>query len=582
MGLGGVIWGIDRLHFDVFPIRWLSVRPAADIPINLIFYNILVPLIVKMFKPTKAWNRVFEWWFRVCAVWLRLSSFLFGTKRPEEQGRHVRRTWRDVLNGEKGDVENPALAASPQIFHEQESLQAYFLHDGSFARVPASDAVKPPRGHSAFLPVDQYNKRLDGRYDRALGCHGYKDPKWTMAYIPPYFRLRIVALVGAMWLFLAVAGCSVTILPLTLGRGIVGAMVKGVEGISDIYAFSIGVAILPMPIHAYIHRRRIRKWLHDTLASLPGSITLENGHSTILRLVGLVYFYSTVLVVFPLLLSLILQTYIIIPLHTYFASHLSPATLPNHTVHLLQDWTLGLLYLRLILRYIFSYPDSRPARAVYLVVPRTFWQPNIWAFTRLWVFPIALLSAYALLSPPALAWALLQTPLPNVFFDPFNFSVGYDAEIAVVEALFYRYSYTCVIFVFCALGLTVKGVQWFQDWKRRIRDEVYLIGERLHNYKGDEKNKTKKKEKDEKREKGKGKDKEGTVMVEEEEEQIRKENEELMGENRVLEEWRRRRDIERGSGGAAVAAAMRDTSDIAAGEGSSGSSGGSGTQRPAT
>ena len=382
-----------------------------------------------------------------------------------------------------GDVDNPAAAKSRHVFEEQEDLRAYFLQNGLFARVPASDAVKPLRGHSAFLPVDQYNKRLDGQHDQEFGCHGYKDPKWTMVYIPPHFRLRIVALVGSMWLFLAVAGCSVTILPLAIGRAIVNAVVKGVEGMSDIYAFSIGVAILPMPIYTYNHRRDVRRWLHDTLAALPVSFTIESGRSEIRRLVGLLYLYSTLLVVFPLLLSFILQTYIIIPLHTYFASGTSSASLPSHTIHLLQDWTLGLLYLRLIIKYIFSNRNSRAATAIYLVVPHTCWQPDVWAFTRLWVLPVAVLAADALFSPPALAWALLQTPLSNFYLNLSGSPHDDENQEVILKALIYRYSYTFVIFILCALYLAVKTVQWFYGWKRRIRDEVYLIGERLHNYK---------------------------------------------------------------------------------------------------
>lgn len=518
IGLGGVVWGIDCLHLNTFPVRWISTQPIADVPINLIFYNILVPLIVKLFQPTEAWNKVFEWWFRTWGCWLRLSDFLFGVKQPKEGLRQASKKWphqwEHIITLENRD---PALMAALEGLGDQQHQMCHTTADGSYARVPASDAVKPPRGHSAFLPVDRYNKRLDGQHDHEFGCHGHKDPKWTMVYIPPNFRLRIVALVAAMWLFLVVAGCSVTLLPLLMGRAIVAAMVKDVDGMSDIYAFSIGVAILPLPIYAHKRQRAIRRWLHDTLEALPRSLSLRNGLVAVTRLAGLAYFYSTLLLIFPLLLSFTLRIYIIIPFHTYFTYNSatlyssSPHTpLSSHTVHLLQEWTLGLLYLRLIIKYTLARPNSRPARAMLMVLSNNnWWDPNIRAFTRIWVFPIMLLAADALFTPLAVAWVVLKTRIPDLVYtgksSALSVSMNDHSQGQQVPSLrrvlIYRYSYSFVIFFFLALVMAVKGIHWFQGWKKRIRDEVYLIGERLHNYKGERK----KERKVEGKGKGKGK-----------------------------------------------------------------------------
>ena len=530
IGLGGIIWGIDHISPGVFPVRWISSNLSSDLPVNLIFYNILVPIIVKSFKPTKAWNIIFGWWFRRCAACLRLSDFLFGTKALEERGRHVRRTWLDLFRREMGDVDSPMMAASLQVFEEQEDLRAYFLWNGSYARVPASDSVKPPRGHSAFLPVDQHNNRLDGQYDHGFGCHGYKDPQWTLVYIPPQFRLRIVTMMAAVWLFLAVAGCSATVLPLVMGRGIVGAVVNGVDRMCDIYAFSIGVAILPLPIYAYIYREMIKKQLDDALAALRRSLTARHLGCVSIRLASLIYFYGTLSVIFPLILSLILQTYLWIPLHTYFTS-LAPTTassspsspLPPHTIHLLQDWTLGLLYLRLIIKNTLAYPGSRFARAMLMVIPyqhqgwKAWLNPNIWAFTRLWVLPIGILAADILLTPIALGWMVLQTRIiirwiflmnnQNIsarFGSPETANPSQEQLLSLIQALVYRYSYTAVTCFFIALVTGIQGLQWFRGWKRRIRDEVYLIGERLHNYTGNREDK--KGRVSRRKDKGKGKE----------------------------------------------------------------------------
>ena len=554
LGLGGVVYGMNYMNPNILPIRWVSSNVMSDVPVNLMFYNILVPIIVKLFRPTKAWNTVFAWWFRRCGSWLRLSNFLFGTKKPEEQGRHICRTWRDYFRGERGDVENPVLSASPQIFEEQEDLRAYFLWNGNYVRAPGSDSVKPPKGHPAFLYVDQHNKRLDSQEDRKKGCHGSEDPKWTMIYIPPHFRFRLAALLVTVWLFLAIAGCSVTVLPLVLGRFIVGTFIKNVEGMSDIYAFSIGVTLLPLPIYIYNHRQLLQTQMRSMQSASLKALSAHNFVSAANHTASLLYFYTTLLIIFPLLLSLIVQTYILIPSHTYFSLHdafpsiLKPATEslstitknnsshlhtappffqqpPNHTIHLLQDWTLGLLYLRLIIKHALSQLDSRFARAIRVVIPPTHiagengnaWcHPNLWAFTRIWVFPVMILAADLLLSPLAMGWVLTRTDLPRSIWNAIVYvgleiddPVMRDAVLRipddVLKTLVYRFSYTAVVAFFVGLVILMGFVHWFQGWKKRIRDEVYLIGERLHNYTGE---RNKKRKTHVRAKKGKGKEKE--------------------------------------------------------------------------
>ena len=573
LGLGGIVYGIDYLNPSILPIRWVSSNITSDVPVNLMFYNILVPIIVKLFRPTKAWNIVFAWWFRRCGSWLRLSNFLFGTRKPEEQGQHVRRTWRDYVRGEQGDVENPVLSGSPQIFEEQEDLRAYFLWEGNYVRAPGSDAVKPPKGHPAFLYVDQHNKRLDGQEDHKEGCHGSEDPKWTMIYIPLHFRLRIAALLATVWLFIAIAGCSVTILPLVLGRLLVATFIRSVDGMSDIYAFSIGVTLLPLPIYAFNRRQLLRTQLGTIQSALPGAFSAHNFVYAAKHTASLLYFYTTLLIVFPILLSLVVQTYILIPFHTYFSLHdtflsiLNPTTKspstntnnplsqlyapppffqqpPNHTIHLLQDWTLGLLYLRLIIKHALSSPDSRFARAIRVVIPpahiagengNAWCHPNIWAFTRVWVFPVMILAADLLLSPLAFGWVLTRTGLPRSIWNAVVFVSSGSSDQAmrdavlgisddVLKTLVYRFSYAAVVAFFVDLVILMGVFHWLQGWKKRIRDEVFLVGERLHNYTG-ERNKKKGKVGVGAKKKGKGKEKEDKRQDKGKEREIRVEDE---------------------------------------------------------
>merc|ERR1711939_446386 len=113
-----------------------------------------------------------------------------------------------------------------------------------------------------------------------------------------------------------------------------------------------------------------------------------------------VYVYGFVAVVLPILFALVLQLYLFVPLHTYtvsmsaknsmqgsntatsaiatategftnqtFVQSSSAAAQPEkdiltpHNIHILQDYCLGLLYIRLATRFVMTLPASRAAEA---------------------------------------------------------------------------------------------------------------------------------------------------------------------------------------------------------------------------
>ena len=62
--------------------------------------------------------------------------------------------------------------------------------------------------------------------------------------------------------------------------------------------------------------------------------------------------------VLPTLLALIIEFYIIIPMHTYFSQG------ETHVIHFIQDWTLGVLYVKMMGSMMLLDPDSPWARAL--------------------------------------------------------------------------------------------------------------------------------------------------------------------------------------------------------------------------
>ncbi|KAK4693102.1 E3 ubiquitin-protein ligase MARCH6, partial [Lecanoromycetidae sp. Uapishka_2] len=290
--LGGVVWGIAYSFDGVLPIHWSSNEPVLEFPVDLLFYNFLMPLAVKFFKPSEGLNKIYTWWFRNCARSLRLTNFFFSEEKNDEEGRHVRHKWIDVFNMKPRHNETmvgpEAWQQNGEIPSEVEEGDVYFLTDGKYVRAPASDQVRIPKGAHTFVEVDKDNKRVDGEPDPEQGLHGHKNDMFTKVYIPPFFRVRIGIFVFLIWLFAATTGVSVTIVPLVLGRLIFARLAPSEIRMNDIYAFSIGITSF------------------SEITSRP----------------------------------------------------------ERHIIHLIQDWTLGVLYLKMAARVILYNTPSRPAAAL--------------------------------------------------------------------------------------------------------------------------------------------------------------------------------------------------------------------------
>jgi E3 ubiquitin-protein ligase MARCH6 len=464
--LGGVVWGIYFSFENVFPIHWSSNEPVLEFPVDLLFYNFLMPLAVKFFKPSVGLNRMYGWWFRKCARTLRLSHFLFGERAEDEEGYHVRCSWKDWLLRKKGDYKNPASVDERRVLTQDQAAGAFFVRDGRYVRAPASDQVRIPKGIDTFLEVDEKGARSDGLPDPDQGLHGSKNDMFSMVYIPPYFRVRVSLFILLIWLFAAATGVALTIVPLVLGRYVFTFLIPNHLRMNDIYAFSIGLYLLGGTLYGIINFRRISTFVLTALSPNPRSNTaalLRHTRNYGIRLLRLLYTYFSFAFLLPALFSLLVEVYIIIPLHTYFG-----APSERHIIHFIQDWTLGVLYVKVLGRLILWNSPSRPANALRGIMRHGWLNPDIRLATRSFIFPASVVMAFALVAPLAMGWGANK----SIFF-------GADATF---HNRVYRYSYPAML----TLGFVMFGAYGvgaaFRGWRQRIRDEVYLIGERLHNF----------------------------------------------------------------------------------------------------
>lgn len=505
--LGGVVWGLSVTLPNVLPIHYTYNEPVLEFPVDLLFCNFLMPLAVKFFKPSDGLHTMYTWWFRQCACALRLTWFLFGERRLEEEGRlteghdpngHILPSWRNMflaVNTENevvlkswgsffsdGDSKPASKIPREEMRIMNENKRALvesgkLIPDGRFVRSPASDQAKITKGNSVFMQVQEHE--MIQTYDSEspeMDDH----TQFQVVYLPPWFRLRISIFIISIWIFAAVTGVGSTILPLILGRRIFKALVPPHIRTNDIYAFSIGVYVLSSASYLVFHLHSaydmVREWATSVVDSILDRNALQRIIHLAYRTIKLTYAYSMLLIVFPILITALVEMYVLIPLHTYMgtgaALRLDGGGQDGHTVRIIQAWTLGILYLKLSSRALTIY-GGRPSQAVRAVLRQGWLEPDISVLTRAFVIPGFVASVVMLLTPPTFAWATLNWVFDNTT------KVSYEMQVSA-----YRLAYPLTALFWTALLALRRLLRVFEGWQVRIRDEAYLMGERLHNFTG--------------------------------------------------------------------------------------------------
>lgn len=462
--LGGVVWGLSFAFEGVLPIHWSSNEPVLEFPVDLLFYNFVMPVAIRWIRPSDGLQDMYDWWFHKCARFLRLTNFLFGDRWADEEGRHVHTTWGALLSGKKGDTENPVIPDGDKRLDEEQKLDAYFLRDGRFVRTPASDQVRIPKGGQVFVEVNENGERIDGKPDQDDGLHGKKNDMFKKVYIPPYFRFRICFFIFLIWAFAATTGVGTTIVPLVIGRRMISSLFPSHLRVNDIYAFSAGIYVFGGICYAIYHCRqgielmkdRLRPFIAEPRRALP------EAYSMALRALRLLYLSATFSLLLPSLFALVMELYVLVPLHTYIADG------QEHVIYFVQDWTLGVLYVRMAVKFILWHSTSRPALALNAITRNGWFDPDVKLATRAFIVPAVSLALLAILSPL-----------------PFGFLANatiFRGATAAVQSNVYRYSYPSAFVVGLILWFFYLLRLQLGIWRVSIRDDVYLVGERLHNF----------------------------------------------------------------------------------------------------
>ena len=212
-GIGGVSWGL-RYLFDsskqsngnmLFPLSFLTFWVVPFFFFFMKNYSYKKQLLTDYC--IKYWSRVFE----ISSSKLRLSHFILGKQVPQERGRIVcRNVLHHVIGNTTPNYSCPVTyKRAMEIFKENSDVNACFIPDGNYVRVPDNDTVSRKFIGKLFVPVTKDDQLLspsesnmpETENEYSSEEENELDDAYTVVYQPPNFKLRCLTLVLMLWIF---------------------------------------------------------------------------------------------------------------------------------------------------------------------------------------------------------------------------------------------------------------------------------------------------------------------------------------------------------------------------------------------
>ncbi|KIK61982.1 hypothetical protein GYMLUDRAFT_198796 [Collybiopsis luxurians FD-317 M1] len=439
----------------VLPFRWKTREPLSSVPIDLLFLNLALPYTMTYFRPRKALRRLTIVVWKGLARRLRLTSYFFGKRHGEEE--YTPKTWSlsRIIHGPKQDAS--VLADD---------------YDGTFRRVPNTDDIAIPREMRATVAVDAAGEAVDdaardlmSQQDKAtLKARRNIKQDFTVVYLPPHFRYRMILFVALLWSIGAFCIGISLVLPILLGRGFFGIIFKGKREVHDGYSVLAGFYMLWACWIAgravdRLDKRRQRWGTEGPRASL-WWLAVKRG---LLWLVKASYMAIFLGVVIPTLVGGVVELYVILP----FKLHTNQAiTVPR--IRVLDCWATGLLYMKIAMRVTRRQGQNPISRGIQVIKRNGWTHPDPIAATRDVIGPVAGGLTVMILLPAAIFFGIdYFFPLVGRHVDPkFIFAYVYSG-------------------LFCLAALTHTFVllrDMLTSWSQAVRDKEFLVEMRLKNH----------------------------------------------------------------------------------------------------
>jgi E3 ubiquitin-protein ligase MARCH6 len=283
------------------------------------------------------------------------------------------------------------------------------IQDGTFRRVPASDNVALPREMRATAEVNVNGEPVNETAAKLIQLQNAEAEKakrnvkadYTIVYIPPHFRYRTMLFILIIWVAFAIFLAAAFSLPILLGRSFFKLFTA--RDIHDGYSFITGFYLLWA---CYLvgkavdrmDKRRQRRGHDGPRAEFPIFFIKR----CLLWLAKISYMLFFLGLIIPILISLVMDFYIVLPIRLAVNPTLQPR------IRVVDTWALGLLYAKIAVQaHHFQHPTA-VMRGLNNIVNNGWTHPDLVAATREVIGPVTGGLTLLLLFPPAILWASRQ------------------------------------------------------------------------------------------------------------------------------------------------------------------------------
>ncbi|KAI8089411.1 uncharacterized protein BX664DRAFT_262675 [Halteromyces radiatus] len=414
--IGTVVYTLDYMT-DAFPLFVPLDTPFSTLSLDLLAVQFLLSPLISYLEPREYAKYILDSWWRWTSRQLRLTSFMFDGRYPEEEGSHVRHTFKawllrqqvatipsgnddDHVYGDVGITQN-----GDQYSQQHTQAAVTFQRNGQLLRVPKLDTVPVIPRRRMLVPVDPVTLEAIDEEERRLGHpaasqSGDEDLSTIIVYAPPHFKSRLIVFIVLMWLSSSFLTCTLTVVPVCLGRYLFKAFVTE-KAVHDVYSFATGAYVMvSLGLAIDWTMNKYQAWQDGSATSTE----ILEWTKEKLQLCGKVLYLATTLgFIVPLLLGVMVDLYLFMPLR-YSIHDDQPMVL-----HLSEDWVFGIAYCSIIYGVIQVLPNNRWQHYFNRLIGNGgLANMSSWVVTRSFVGPVILGTILAITIPGILAWGCVQ------------------------------------------------------------------------------------------------------------------------------------------------------------------------------
>ncbi|KAG7093540.1 hypothetical protein E1B28_007211 [Marasmius oreades] len=433
---------------SIMPFRWKNREPLSDVPIDLLFLHFALPYTMVYFRPRKGLKKIAGLIWRYLAARFRLTSYFFG-------GRH-------------GGEEFTPRGWSFNIFRARTNRDAVLAdYDGTFRRVPNTDHLALPRDMRATVavtptgePVDDAARLLMAQQDaETLKSKRVIQDDYTVVYLPPQFRYRVISFIATVWVVGALCIGLVVGIPIQLGRSFFKLFT--LKEVHDGYSIIAGFYLLWACYLVgrsidRLDKRRQRRGHEGPRAAL-WVLVVKRGLLWMAKSAYMIFFLG---IVIPVLIAIVADLYMVMPIRLF----LEPNWIPR--IRVVDEWALGLVYMRIVLRATRINREHQIARGLQQIKHNGWTHPDPIAATRDVIIPLVS-GLLGMILLPGAVFRGMQYLIPSFNVDNRSMFTHVYPGIFIVAA-FGRSS----LMFNDALG----------NWSQTVRDKEFLVEMRLKNH----------------------------------------------------------------------------------------------------